>query len=111
MNNQDRTSRRRFLAGSATFATAALVTETAAAQDDEYVIDPPDIVSMEIVGTDQRFPVRRIFCLGRNYRAHAFESCDNPDVNPPFFFIKPRDAIVDYREGHPYPQVLSLIHI
>lgn len=109
MNDQDRASRRRFLASSAAVATAACVTENAAAQDEKYVIDPPNVVSMEVVGTDQRFPVRRIFCLGRNYRAHAYESGDDPDVNPPFFFIKPRDALVDYREGHPYPQVTQAL--
>jgi fumarylpyruvate hydrolase len=109
MTDLDRTSRRRFLAGSAAAATAACVTENAAAQDEKYVIDPPEVVSMEVVGNDQRFPVRRIFCLGRNYRAHAYESGDDPDVNPPFFFIKPRDALVDYREGHPYPQVTKAL--
>ena len=58
---------------------------------------------MRIVGTDERFPVRRVYCLGRNYRAHAIESGDNPDETPPFFFIKPRDAVIDYRDGFPYP--------
>ena len=104
MKDQDNTSRRRFLAGSAAAATAAIVSKEASAQDTEYVIDPPDVISMEVVGSDERFPIRRVFCLGRNYRAHAYESGDDPDVNPPFFFIKPRDAVIDYREGHPYPQ-------
>ncbi len=104
MKDQDNPSRRRFLAGSAAAATAAVISKDASAQDADYVIDPPDVISMEVVGTDERFPIRRVFCLGRNYRAHAYESGDDPDVNPPFFFIKPRDAVVDYREGHPYPQ-------
>lgn len=104
MKDQENSSRRRFLAGSAAAATAAIVSKEVSAQDGEYVIDPPDVISMEVVGTEERFPIRRVFCLGRNYRAHAYESGDDPDVNPPFFFIKPRDAVVDYREGHPYPQ-------
>ncbi len=58
---------------------------------------------MRIVDSEQRFPVRRVYCLGRNYRAHAIESGDNPDETPPFFFIKPRDAVVDARDGFPYP--------
>ncbi len=109
MTDTNNTSRRGFIAGGAAFAAAACVTENAAAQTDEYVIDPPEVVSMEVVGTSRRFPVRRIYCLGRNYRAHAYESGDDPDVNPPFFFIKPRDAIVDYREGHPYPPMTQAL--
>ena len=66
-----------------------------------HVIDVPEVTSMEIDGTRDRFPIRRVFCLGRNYRAHAIESGDNPDVNPPFFFIKPRDAVVAASDGFP----------
>ncbi|MDG2090818.1 MAG: fumarylacetoacetate hydrolase family protein [Gammaproteobacteria bacterium] len=62
---------------------------------------------MEVVGTSDRFPVRRVFCLGRNYRAHAIESGDNPDETPPFFFIKPRDAVVESRNGFPYPPMTN----
>lgn len=102
-------NRRRFLAGGAAFATAACVSESSSAQTPGYVIDPPGIVSMEIVGSDQRFPVRRVYCLGRNYRAHAIESGDNPDETPPFFFMKPRDAVIDYREGFPYPQMTNAL--
>ncbi|MBX2850074.1 MAG: fumarylacetoacetate hydrolase family protein [Acidiferrobacterales bacterium] len=100
--------RRKFLAGSAVAAGAATIgvsTKPAAAQQSSYVIDPPEIISMEIDGRTDRFPVRRVFCLGRNYRAHAIESGDNPDETPPFFFMKPRDAITPSSAGHPYPQV------
>lgn len=100
--------RRNFLTGSAAIAGAATLgspIKQAAAQDSNYVIDPPAVVSMEIDGSDDKFPIRRVFCLGRNYRAHAIESGDNPDETPPFFFIKPRDAVVPSRDGHPYPQV------
>lgn len=99
-------SRRRFLSRCAAATGAAAFAANvppAAAQQSGYVIDPPDIVSMEVDGTRDRFPVRRVFCLGRNYRAHAIESGDNPDETPPFFFIKPRDAVVESRHGFPYP--------
>jgi len=109
MKDADKTSRRRFLAGSAAVATAACVSEEASAQSSDFVIDAPDTVSLEINGSDQRFPVRRVYCLGRNYRAHAIESGDDPDVNPPFFFIKPRDAVIDYREGFPYPPMTQAL--
>ena len=102
--NGDGYGRRRFLSGSAAFATAACVSrESEAQQSSRYVIEPPAVVSMAIEGSDRRFPVRRVYCLGRNYRAHAIESGDDPDSNPPFFFIKPRDAVIDYRDGFPYP--------
>ncbi|MGD2167112.1 MAG: fumarylacetoacetate hydrolase family protein [Gammaproteobacteria bacterium] len=64
---------------------------------------------MAIQDSDQRFPVRRVYCLGRNYRAHAIESGDNPDETPPFFFIKPRDAVTDYRKGFPYPPMTNAL--
>jgi fumarylpyruvate hydrolase len=99
-------SRRRFLAGgAAAIGGTALSTfaKPVAAQETDYVIDAPDVASMEVDGSDKRFPVRRIYCLGRNYRAHAIESGDDPDETPPFFFIKPRDAVGDYRDNFPYP--------
>lgn len=106
MNENKTESRRGFLAACATVtgATAFGANFTiAASQDSRYVIDVPRVTSMEIDGTDARFPVRRVFCLGRNYRAHAIEAGDNPDETPPFFFIKPRDAVVESRHGFPYP--------
>lgn len=111
---EDKTKgRRKFLAsGAAAVAGAAAMGSNirpALAQQSEYVIDAPDVVSMEVIGTDERFPVRRVYCLGRNYRAHAIESGDNPDETPPFFFIKPRDAVVDSRDGFPYPQVTKAL--
>ena len=106
MNNKNKASRRQFLSGSAAVAGAAVIGTTippAIGQEMGFVIPPPATTSMEVVGTTDRFPVRRVFCLGRNYRAHAIESGDDPDVTPPFFFIKPRDAVVDSRLGFPYP--------
>lgn len=109
MSESSKTTRRLFLTGGAAFATAACVPQADSGETNPYVIDPPDVVSMEIDGSDQRFPVRRVYCLGRNYRAHAIESGDNPDETPPFFFIKPRDAVVDYREGFPYPPMTQAL--
>jgi fumarylpyruvate hydrolase len=96
-------SRRRFLIGGAAVAAAAGVSPESSAQSTGFVVEPPDVVSMEIVESENRFPVRRVYCLGRNYRAHAIESGDDPDETPPFFFMKPRDAVIDYRDGFPYP--------
>ncbi len=109
--SEDKTeSRRKFLTGSAAIAGATALganISAAYAQDQGYVLDVPPVISMEINDTTDRFPVRRVFCLGRNYRAHAIESGDNPDETPPFFFIKPRDAVVPATDGFPYPQGTS----
>ena len=67
-----------------------------------------------IVGSDEMFPVRRIYCIGRNYRAHAIEMGSNPDREPPFFFQKPTDAIQHVPVGtvadHPYPSLTKNYH-
>ena len=109
--HDDKTSRRHFLAAGAAITAGGLTAglARAASTETQYAIDPPPVTSMAIMGANARFPVRRVFCLGRNYRAHAFESGDDPDVNPPFFFIKPRDAIVDASAGHPYPQLTQAL--
>ena len=54
--------------------------------------------TVEIAGSDDRFPVRRIFCVGRNYAEHAREMGGAPEREPPFFFAKPADAIVGAKE-------------
>ena len=59
-----------------------------------YVVPPPSTVGVPVNGTGDLFPVRRIFCVGRNYAAHAREMGHDPDREPPFFFTKPADAIV-----------------
>ena len=67
-----------------------------------------------IVGSDMVFPVRRIYCIGRNYRAHAIEMGSNPDREPPFFFQKPTDAIQNVAPGtvadHRYPTLTKNYH-
>jgi fumarylpyruvate hydrolase len=70
--------------------------------------------TVPIVGSDMAFPVRRIYCIGRNYRAHAIEMGSNPDREPPFFFQKPTDAIQNVAPGtvadHPYPPLTKNYH-
>ena len=57
---------------------------------------------LPIIGNEARFPVRRIYCVGRNYAEHAREMGGNPDREPPFFFMKPADAVVtDGRMDYP----------
>lgn len=97
------------IAGCATGTDDEAITSAVVSASESYVIKPPETVSMRIVDRDSRFPVRRVFCLGRNYRAHAIETGDNPDETPPFFFIKPRDAVVDSRAGFPYPPMTEAL--
>ncbi len=60
-----------------------------------FVFDPAPQASVAVAGEASRFPVRRIFCVGRNYAAHAREMGKDPERDPPFFFMKPADAVVD----------------
>ncbi|GHC75765.1 fumarylacetoacetate hydrolase family protein [Limoniibacter endophyticus] len=69
----------------------------------EYVIETPACPSVMIEGSDKRFPVRRVFCVGRNYADHAREMGSDPDREPPFFFSKPADAVVDSGSVIPHP--------
>ena len=69
---------------------------------------------LPIVGTSEMFPVRRIYCIGRNYAAHAREMGSDPTREPPFFFQKPTDAIQNVAIGtvadHPYPSLTKNYH-
>ena len=65
----------------------------------DYVIPPSPVVSLPVAGQDARFPVRRVYCVGRNYAAHAREMGFDPDREPPFFFCKPADAVVPVPAG------------
>ena len=76
----------------------------------EYVLPPPAAPSVAVAGTDARFPVRRIICVGRNYAAHAREMGRDPDREPPFFFLKPADTVVDNGATVPYPPETSNFH-
>ena len=69
-----------------------------------------DVPAVAVDGSDARFPVRRIYCVGRNYAGHAREMGDNPEREPPFFFMKPAEAIVtDGRMAYP-PKTADLQH-
>lgn len=76
----------------------------------QYVINPPAIASVAVAGLEARFPVRRIFCVGRNYAAHAREMGRDPDREPPFFFTKPADAVVDDQQTIAYPPETNNFH-
>lgn len=75
-----------------------------------YVINPPAVASVAVAGSEARFPVRRIFCVGRNYAAHAREMGRDPDREPPFFFTKPADAVVDDQQIVAYPPETNNFH-
>lgn len=68
-----------------------------------YAITPPAEVTVPVQGRDALFPVRRIYCVGRNYAEHALEMGADPNREPPFFFSKPRDAIVANGGDIPFP--------
>lgn len=79
-----------------------------------FVVNPPEQVSVPVAGETGRFPVRRVYCIGRNYAAHAREMGHDPDREPPFFFCKPADAVRPVAPGQtldlPYPPKTSDLH-
>ena len=75
-----------------------------------YVFEPPGQATVEVFDSEDRFPVRRIFCVGRNYAAHAREMGADPNREPPFFFTKPADAVVDNNVSMPYPPQTKNLH-
>jgi fumarylpyruvate hydrolase len=75
----------------------------------KYVIAPPPQPALAVAGTDKLFPVRRVWCVGRNYAEHIKEM--GHDVrDPPFFFAKPADAIVPDGGTVPYPSLTKDMH-
>jgi fumarylpyruvate hydrolase len=76
----------------------------------EFVFLPPALPSVEIAGTQSRFPVHRIYCVGRNYAEHVREMGSDPKVEPPIFFGKPSDAIVANGVAIPYPPRTENLH-
>jgi fumarylpyruvate hydrolase len=81
-----------------------------------YVVTPPATVGLPVAGSTDLFPVRRVYCVGRNYAAHAREMGFDPDREPPFFFCKPNDdaSIVPVPAGEtvgiPYPDQTANYH-
>src|SRR5574337_1840029 len=79
----------------------------------KYLFEPIPVVSLAIAGRAERFPVRRVYCVGRNYVEHAKEMGFS-GREPPFFFLKPADAIVTGDAGAtlamPYPSLTKRLH-
>ena len=75
-----------------------------------FAIPTWETPSISVTNTDVAFPVRRIYCVGRNYAAHAREMGHDPDREPPFFFTKPADAIVTNGSVTPYPVQTNNLH-
>lgn len=68
-----------------------------------YAVHPPAVVVVPVAGASASFPVRRIYCVGRNYLEHIREMKESDERDPPFFFQKPRDAVVLNGQVVPYP--------
>ena len=79
-----------------------------------YVFAPAPVVAVPIAGSSEQFAVHRIYCVGRNYEAHAREMGHDPDREPPFFFSKPADAVLYGSPGatgeFPYPPQSKNVH-
>ena len=76
----------------------------------QYVIDIGPQPSLPVAGSEQRFPVGRIYCVGRNYADHAREMGHDPDREPPFFFMKPANSIVQSGATIAYPVGTKDVH-
>lgn len=74
-----------------------------------FEITAPPVVALPIADTDNTFPVRRVYCIGRNYAAHAIEMGHDPDREPPFFFQKNADNL-DPSGEFPYPDKTADVH-
>jgi len=79
----------------------------------QFVVTPPPVVSVPVNGTAARFPVHRVYCVGRNYEEHAKEM-GFTGREPPFFFLKPADCVVVVEAGQtgsiPYPSLTKNFH-
>lgn len=76
----------------------------------DYVFVPEPTPTIPVAGSDKLFPVRRIYCVGRNFADHAIEMGHDPDKEPPFFFQKNPDSIVPPGRDFPYPTETSDVH-
>jgi len=75
-----------------------------------YVFPPPPLPALPVRGSELLFPVRRVYCVGRNYAAHAVEMGHDPDREPPFFFQKNPGDLVPRGGEFPYPDASSDVH-
>ena len=78
--------------------------------DTKYVIELGPVPSLPVAGSDARFPVGRIYCVGRNYADHAREMGHDPDREPPFFFMKAANSIVQNNAALDYPVGTKDVH-
>ncbi|HSW06232.1 fumarylacetoacetate hydrolase family protein [Aquabacterium sp.] len=78
----------------------------------DYAVPAPVLPTLTVAGRGERFPVNRVFCVGRNYAAHAREMGKDPDREAPFFFMKPANAVVDAARpaSVPYPPKTANYH-
>lgn len=108
--------RRKALETSATLGIGAIAGCTTPGAASRSAKTPFDVAqtTIPIAGSPMQFPVRRIYCIGRNYAAHAREMGSDPTREPPFFFQKPTDAIQHVVPGttadHPYPPLTKNYH-
>ena len=109
--------RRNFFQGPAVAAVTGVMAGCAAPGGIQGAARTPFTVPgtfIPVVGSDEMFPVRRIYCIGRNYAAHSREMGSDPTREPPFFFQKPTDAIqvvpVGSTPDHPYPPLTKNYH-
>jgi fumarylpyruvate hydrolase len=76
----------------------------------DFAFPPPALPSVAVAGTEARFPVHRIYCVGLNYADHIREFGRDPDRSPPVFFMKPADAVVESGAAVPYPPATGNLH-
>lgn len=109
-------TRRNMLKNSAVLGAAAVAAcgGTGRQEGAGEVLFAAPLSTIPVLGSDQHVSVRRIYCVGRNYAAHAREMGSDPTREPPFFFQKPRDAVQLAPEGvtieHPYPSMTKNYH-
>ena len=75
-----------------------------------FVFPPPPQPSVAVAGSEQRFPVHRIYCIGLNYADHVRDFGRDPERSPPVYFMKPADAVVDNGAAVPYPPATDNFH-
>jgi fumarylpyruvate hydrolase len=80
----------------------------------DFAFPPPAAATLGVAGSDLKFPVRRVYCIGRNYEAHVREMGHDPHRSPPIFFCKPTDAVYEVADGKegrfPYPAGTANCH-
>ena len=76
----------------------------------EFAFPPPAAPSVAVAASSERFPVHRIYCVGRNYADHVHEMGADPQSEPPVFFTKPADAVVANGAAVPYPPRTANFH-